>query len=163
MKLLNLGKNVCSHMYVSKQITNLKCETKSRRNINYIDDELVCRRKNYSSDRQIRNKRTRYIGEYGIGEHGIGKYGIGEHGNLEIGEYGIGEMHCNPLSLFKLVDAMKDLPSTPKTCSIILMYKQLPIGVTSNFGSPQDLKNWPPIPHLALYGLKMGPFLPGPP
>ena len=23
---------------------------------------------------------------------------------------------------------------------------------------PQDLKNGPPIPHLALYGLKMGPF-----
>ena len=23
---------------------------------------------------------------------------------------------------------------------------------------PQDLKNWPPIPYLALYGLKMGFF-----
>ena len=30
--------------------------------------------------------------------------------------------------------------------------------VTSNFGPPQDLKNGPPIPQLALYGLKMGPF-----
>ena len=60
MKLPILGKNLCSHMYVSEQITNLKYETKSRQNINYIDDELVCRRKNYSSDRRIRNKRTRY-------------------------------------------------------------------------------------------------------
>ena len=60
MKLPILEKNLCSHMYVSKQMKNLKCKTKSRQNINYIDDELVCRRKNYSSDRQIRNKRTRY-------------------------------------------------------------------------------------------------------
>ena len=33
-------------------------------------------------------------------------------------------------------------------------------GVTSNFGPPQDLKNRLPIPHLVLYGLKMGPFGP---
>ena len=57
MKLLISGKNLCSHMYVSKQITNLKCDTKSKQN---IDDELVCRLKNHSSDRQIRSKRTRY-------------------------------------------------------------------------------------------------------
>ena len=43
MKLPILGKNLFSHMYVSKQITNLKYETKSRQNINYINDELVCR------------------------------------------------------------------------------------------------------------------------
>ena len=57
MKLLILGKNLCSHMYVSKHITNLKCDTKSEQN---IDDELVCRLKNRSSDRQLRSKRTRY-------------------------------------------------------------------------------------------------------
>ena len=50
---------------------------KFRQNINYIDNELVCRRKNVI-----------VIGEYGIGKHGIGEYGIGEYG---IGEYGIGE------------------------------------------------------------------------
>ena len=34
-------------------------------------------------------------------------------------------------------------------------------GVTSNFAprtGPQDHKNGLPIPHLALYGLKIGPF-----
>ena len=30
-------------------------------------------------------------------------------------------------------------------------------GVTSNFGPPQDLKNGPTIPHLTIYGLKIGP------
>ena len=58
-------------------MTILKCETKSRQNINYIDDELVCGRTNYSSD------------EYGIGEYGKGEHGIGE---LRIGEYGIGQL-----------------------------------------------------------------------
>jgi len=57
MKLLISGKNLCSHMYVSKHITNLKCDTKSKQN---IDDELVCGLKNHCSDRQIRSKRTGY-------------------------------------------------------------------------------------------------------
>ena len=55
----------------------MKCETKFRQNINYIDDELVCREKNII-----------VIGEYGIGKHGIGEHGIGEYG---LGKYGIGE------------------------------------------------------------------------
>ena len=80
IKLLILGKNLCSHMYANEQITNLKYETKSRQNIIYIDKKLICRRTNYSIDRQIRNKRPRYIDKYGIGEHGIGEYRIGEHG-----------------------------------------------------------------------------------
>ena len=92
MKLLIYGKNLCSHMYVSKQITNLKCETKSRQNINYIDDELVCRRKIIIAIGKYEISKfdigEHGIGEHGIGEHGIGKQGIGEHG---IGEHGIGE------------------------------------------------------------------------
>ena len=99
MKLLILGKNLGSHMYVSKQITNLKCETKSRLNnkLIYIDDEQVCRRTNYYGNIRIRIGELGIgeygIGENGIGEHGIGKNGIGEHGIGEhgIGEYGIGE------------------------------------------------------------------------
>ena len=77
-KLLILGKNLCSHMYVSKQITNLKCETKSRQNINYIDDE------HWFADEKI----TIAIGKYEISELDIGEYGIGEHG---IGEHGMGD------------------------------------------------------------------------
>ena len=33
--------------------------------------------------------------------------------------------------------------------------------VTSNFGPPQELKNGPLIPHLDLYGLKLGHILSG--
>ena len=33
------------------------------------------------------------------------------------------------------------------------------IGVTSNFGPPAGSKKWAPNLYLALYGLKMGPFL----
>jgi len=71
-------------MYVSKQITNLKYETKSRQNINYIDDELVCRRKNIPATCKYEISELD-IGEYGIGERGIGERGTGEHG---IGEHG---------------------------------------------------------------------------
>ena len=78
MKLLILGKNLCFHMYVSKQITNLKCETKSRHNMNYIDDELVCRPKNIIVIGKYEISKLD-IGEHGIGEHGIGEYGLGEH------------------------------------------------------------------------------------
>ena len=65
-------------MYVSKQIINLKCETKSRQNWNYIDDELVCRPKNIIAIGKYEISKLD-IGEHGIGKHGIGEYGIGEH------------------------------------------------------------------------------------
>ena len=77
-KLHILGKNLCFHMYVSKQIINLKCETKSRQIMNYIDDLLVCRPKNIIAIGKYEINKLD-IGEHGIGEHGIGEYGIGEH------------------------------------------------------------------------------------
>ena len=80
--------------YQDRHTTNLKCDTKSKHN---IDDELVCRLKiilvigKYGVselDTGEHGTGEDGIGEHGIGEHGIGEYGIGEHG---IGEHGIGE------------------------------------------------------------------------
>ena len=78
-----LGEKSCSHMYVSKQITNLKCETKSRPNMNYISDELVCRRRIIIAIGKYEIRKLD-IGEQGVGEHGIGEHGIGEHGIGEL-------------------------------------------------------------------------------
>ena len=69
-------------MYVSKQIINLKFETKSRQNMNYIYDELVCRPKNIIAIGKYEISKLD-IGEHGIGEHGIGEHGIGKHGNVK--------------------------------------------------------------------------------
>ena len=69
-------------MYVSKQIINLKCEMKSKQNMNYIDNELVCKPKNIIAIGKYE------INKLDIDEHGIGEQRIGEHG---IGEHGIGE------------------------------------------------------------------------
>ena len=49
----SLLSHVCKQ--TDKKFTNLKCETKFRQNINYIDDELFCRQKKYYSNRRIRN------------------------------------------------------------------------------------------------------------
>ena len=82
-----LEEESCSLMHVSKQITNWKCETKSRQNIyistmsRFADEEIIIVIGEYEISELG-------IGEYGIGEHGIGEHEIGEHG---IGEYGIGE------------------------------------------------------------------------
>ena len=62
-------------MYVSKQKTNLKCETKSRQNIILYRWWIGSQ-----ANKLLYGISELGIDKYGIGEHGIGKHGIGEHG-----------------------------------------------------------------------------------